>query len=212
MPQASEFHFPTDALVPLGVAFDMIGAHRFGARWTTDMTAAVRLGQRSRDPDQRALGCWALKALTQCVENGWLPLIYFSGRKRIRYFEAPNGLALHALYPRPTSDFVGQIELDGGDIFPCMVDVSRLGQTLREKFGKRQGNSRGRPPEYREIDGVLDTYFMDNPPSTPNVNVIQDIGRLVAESSLPRKTTLHDRINKARDRAKDRAIRIQSAN
>jgi hypothetical protein len=209
MPSTTDFSLPADDLGGLGKAFHMIGRHRFGPIWTKGMETAVRLGQRGRDKEVRARASWALKALTQCVENGWLPLVYFVDGRRVRYWDAPDGLALHALYPQPTDDLDGQIELEGGGIFPCLIDTSALERVLREKFGRTQFDMRGRPPQYRAINEVLDQYFRDHPTGTPNKNVISDVGKLVAESDLPRKTTLQDRINKARDRAIER---IRSAN
>jgi hypothetical protein len=206
---ATNLSLPADDLVHLSTVFNALGSHRFGFPWAEDMAVTVRVGQRSKNKDLRTRGQWALKALTQCVENGWLPLIYFVNGRRVRYFESTNGPALHALYPKPTCDEAGQVELAGGDIYPCMVDASSLAELLRRKFPNPVTSKRGRPPRYTEIDDVLDTYFADRSLDTPNGEVIRDIGRLMDEEKLPQKTTLHDRINKARDRAK---ARLRSGN
>ena len=205
----TDFSLPADDLVHLRTAFDIIGRNRFGSLWTNDMATVVRLGQRSGCGTKRECGQWALKTLTQCVQNGWLPLIYFAGGRRIRYFERPDGPGLHALYPQPTDDEEGQAELAGGDIYPCMVDVSGLSSVLRGKFSKAVTSKRGRPPRYTEINEVLDRYFEDAWPDTPNGQVIKDIGGLVSPEQLPQSTTLHHRINEARDRAK---ARLRSGN
>jgi hypothetical protein len=204
MQTTTDFSLPAGDIVHLRRAFDVIGRHRFGSLWAKDMAVAVRLGQRSRWREKRACGQWALKALTQCVQNGWLPLIYFADGRRIRYFESPDGPGLHALYPQPTDDEGGQAELAGGDIYPCMVDASGLASVLRTKFAKAGASKLGRPPRYTEINEVLDRYFADAWPDTPNGQVIKDIGCLVPPEQLPKSTTLHDRINKAKERAKTR--------
>jgi hypothetical protein len=206
---ATDLSLPADDLVHLSTVFNALGRQRFGFTWAEDMAATVRVGQRSKNKDLRTCGQWALKALTQCVENGWLPLIYFVDGRRVRYFESTDGPALHALYPKPTCDEAGQVELAGGDIYPCMVDASGLAGLLRTKFLNSAASKRGRPPQYTEIDEVLERYFADASPDTPNGEVIRDIGRLVAEEKLPKKTTLHDRINKAKERAK---ARLRSGN
>ncbi len=143
----SEFSLPADDLGPLGNAFDMIGRHRFGPRWTKDMAMAVRLGQRSRDREKRARANWALKALNQSVENGWLPLVYFKGSRRIRYADAPESPALYALYPQPSDKLDGQIELKDHGIYPCMVDTSGFAEVLRRKFPKPAANCAGQAPD-----------------------------------------------------------------
>jgi hypothetical protein len=206
---ATDLSLPSDDFVHLSTVFNALGRHRFGARWPEDMADTVRVGQRSKNKELRTWGQWALKALTQCVENGWLPLIYFVDGRRVRYFESTNGPALHALYPKPTCDEAGQVEFAGGDIYPCMVDASSLAGLLRRKFPNPATSKRGRQPRYTEIDDVLDTYFADRSLDTPNGEVIRDIGRLMVEEKLPQKTTLHDRINKARHRAK---ARLRSGN
>ena len=209
MPQVTQFSLPTDDFAPLATAFDKIGKYRFGPEWSANMAATVRLGKRSRDPDQRAKGQWTLRALTQCVENGWLPLVYFKGTKRVRYFDASEGPALRALYPQPTDDQGGQVELEDEGIYPCMVDTSGLARILREKFGKPKLSTRGRPRRYVEIGRVLDEYFKSHPPATPNMVVIKDVGGLVPKAELPGDTVLHERVNDARDRA---ITRMRSAN
>jgi len=206
---ATDLSLPSDDFVHLGTVFNALGRHRFGARWPEDMADTVRVGQRSKNKELRTWGQWALKALTQCVENGWLPLIYFVDGRRVRYFESTSGPALHALYPKPTCDEAGQVELAGGDIYPCMVDASGVASLLRTKFPNSASSKRGCPPRYTEIDEALDRYFADASFDMPNGEVIRDIGKLVAEEALPKKTTLHDRINKARDRAK---ARLRSGN
>jgi hypothetical protein len=206
---SKDLSLPADDLVHLSTVFDALGSHRFGFPWAENMAATVRLGQRSKDKDLRTRGQWALEALTQCVENGWLPLIYFVNGRRVRYFENTDGRALHALYPKPTGDEAGQVELAGGHIYPCMVDASALGGLLRNKFPNPVASKRGRPRRYTEINEVLDRYFADASPDTPNGEVIRDIGRSMAEEKLPKSTTLHDRINKAKERAK---ARLRSGN
>jgi hypothetical protein len=99
---ATNLSLPADDLVHLSTVFNALGSRRFGFPWAEDMAVTVRVGQRSKNKDLRTRGQWALKALTQCVENGWLPLIYFVNGRRVRYFESTNATELHALNPKPT--------------------------------------------------------------------------------------------------------------
>lgn len=208
MPEITEFSLPSDDLVHLGTAFDLIGKHRFGPLWAKDMAAAVRLSCRRAAPtEKRVRAQWALKALTQCIENGWLPLVYFADDRRVRYFEGSNGLTLHALYPRPTDDAEGQIELTGGDIFPCMIDKAKLGDVLRAKFAKPTANRTGPRRSIVEFDEAVDRFFDDNRLDMPNCDVIAGLGPL-REEHWPQRTTMHSRINEVRARA---IARIRSA-
>jgi len=201
--------FPADSIVPLQTAFDMLGRYAFVSAWTEDMARCVRLGRRDIDLERRAMGRWALKALRACVRNGWLPLFYFVEGRRIRYFENPNGFELSDLYPQPIDDEPGQIELSDGATYPCEVDATGFGRLLRRKFPMQRETQRGRRPKYPEFRAELDRYFRENPFRTLNGRVIQDLGKLLPESQLPKKTTLHEQIDKARDRA---AMRVQSGN
>lgn len=200
MPSITEFSLPADDIVPLGNAFDLIGRHRFGQRWTKDMARAVRLGQRSRDREKRARGNWALKALRQCVENGWLPLVYFVGSRRVRYFDASDGPTLHALYPQPTDDLEGQIELDGGDIHLCMVDASNLSDVLRRKFPNPSANRTGPHRNFLRFEEELDRYFNDRPLDTRGCEVFRDLGKILPEEFLPSRATAYRLIDEARKR------------
>ncbi|RIA46564.1 hypothetical protein DFR49_1106 [Hephaestia caeni] len=206
----SEFSLPADDLGPLGNAFDMIGRHRFGPRWTTDMARAVRLGQRSRDREKRARGNWAVKALTQCVENGWLPLVYFVGGRRVRYFDDSHGPTLHALYPQPTEDLEGQIELKGGDIHPCMVDASDLSDVLRRKFPKPSANRTGPRRNFLRFEEELDRYFNDHPLDTRGCEVIRDLGKILPEESMPSRASAYRLIYEATKRVQAHFLNAQS--
>jgi hypothetical protein len=190
-----------DDFVPLRAAFDMLGKHLCGPLWANDMATVVRLGQRGTNPEGHARGRQVLRALVQCVENGWLPLLYFVDHRRVWYFENPAGPRLVALYPQPTDDGEGQIELEVGSIFPCMVNVSDFLGVLRTKYARPSAHRRGRPPRFLELDEVLGRYFAHNPTSTPNGLVIRDLGALLGDDQIPGKTTLHERINAARNRA-----------
>jgi hypothetical protein len=165
MQSTTEFSLPANDLGPLTAPFNQLGKQAFGAEWPVNMAMKVRLGKRSGDLGERAKGQWALKALHQCVENGWLPLVYFVDGRRVRYFEAADGPTLHALYPQPTDDLDGQIELAGGDIYPCMDSIL---PRVRYGFVDQQIHFRGRQifelrPCLRQrqiqqapFDGVLD--------------------------------------------------------
>jgi hypothetical protein len=192
-----EFRLPADDFVSLATAFDKIGKYRFGTDWSANMAATVRLGKRSRDPDRRAKGQWTLRALTQCVENNWLPLVYFKGRKRVRYFEAPEGLALHALYPHPADDLEGQVELEGGDIHPCMIDASDLSDVLRRKFPKPTANQTGPRRGFLKFEAELQGYFNDHPLDTRGCEVIRDMGKILPEASMPSRATAYRLIDEA---------------
>lgn len=206
----SEFSLPTDDLGPLGNAFDMIGRHRFGPRWTTDMAMAVRLGQRSRDREKRARANWALKALNQSVENGWLPLVYFKGSRRIRYADAPESPALYALYPQPSDELDGQIELKDQGIYPCMVDTSGFAEVLRRKFPKPAANRTGPRRSFLRFEEELDCYFNDHPLDTRGCEVIRDLGKILPEESMPSRATAYRLIDEATTRVQAHFLNTQS--
>lgn len=210
MPSTTDFSLPTDDLGGLGKAFHMIGRHRFGPSWTKDMARAVRLGQRGRDKEVRARASWALKALTQCVENGWLPLVYFAGGRRVRCFDASDGPTLHALYPQPTDDLDGQIEVEGGDIYPCMVDASGLSDVLRQKFPKPPANRTGPRRGFLKFDEELDRFFKDHPLDMRGCEVIHDLGKILPKDSLPSGATAYRRIDEARKRVHAHWLNTQS--
>lgn len=200
----TDLRLPTDDLANLRTAFDMLGSHQFGSLWTKDMAATVRLGQRSKDKDLRVRGQWALKALTQCVENGWLPLVYFMGDRRVRYFESPDGLALSALYPRPTDAFEGQIELRGGDIYPCIVDIAGFHGVLRSKFALPGAPKRGPRRKYPEYEQALDQFFAVSPLAAPYRAIINELRQTLPPSQLPPRSTEYRLIDEAKGRAPSR--------
>lgn len=201
----TDLSFPADNLAHLRTAFDMLGNYRFGPLWTKHMAATVRLGQRSKDKNLRVRGQWALKALTQCVENGWLPLVYFMGGRRVRYFESPDGLSLSALYPQPTDAVEGQIELRGGDIYPCMVHIADFHRVLRSKFALPNTIKRGPSRKHTEFDGALDRFFENNPLSAPYRAIFEELRHTLRPCSWPPRSTAYRRIDEARARATGRA-------
>lgn len=204
---------PLDDLVDVEIAFNMIGVHRFGYDWRGDITRLVRLGSLGKKRDRSAMmGRWALKALLQCVQNGWLPLFYFIGERptrRIEFYRNPDGLALHALYPKPLDNEAGgQIELDGGAIYPCMVDIGGLPALLTRKFGAKTAR-RGPARRFTEFDEALDLYFLSHPIKTPHKDIISALG-VIFKGEWPGSTVRHARINEAIDRALKRARTVKT--
>ena len=202
MPVTTGFNLAHDDLASLRTAFHMVGKHRFDSLWTADMATVVRLGQRKGNPDQRKRGRWAVSALLQCVHNGWLPLIYFVGGRRIRYSENLDGPSLCSLYPEPVDGEEGQAELSDGGIYPCLVNLAGFAGLLRRKFGSPDARTRGRPPLYPEFQQALDRYFIENPTTTRNTEVIHDIAKVVGVTRLPKNTVLNERISSARHAAR----------
>jgi hypothetical protein len=199
---------PADDLDHLEIAFNMLGRHRYGGAWGKGMARRVRLGHGARKLSEHdRMARWALKALTQCVENGWLPLFYFVGEqhvRRVEYYRNPDGFALHALYPKPTDDGEagGQIELTIGDIHPCMVDIGNFVLTLQRKFGaasKRRGPKRS----FLDFDAALDKFYEDHPTATPAKEVIDTL-RGTFKGKWPGDTVMYERIAEAAQRALDR--------
>ncbi len=181
----------------------MLGEHKFGAQWPSDMSKRVRLGRKQSEPiaDNGVnifdMGRWALAALVQCVQNGWLPLVYFVGDRRIWYYSSSGEPPLHALYPRPTSDAEGQIELAGGGIYCCMVDLRNFSRILRTKFGERSAAKRGRKRQFEEFDQALAEFFLHNPPMTPAREIIEFLNASF-KGPWPGRSTRYDRIEEAR--------------
>lgn len=203
---AHEYDLPADDIVTLRTAFDLIGKHRFGSLWTKDMATTVRLGRRTANRDERARGQWALRALRQCVENGWLPLIYFSNGRRLRYFEGSGGLALHALYPHPTDGAEGQVELARGSIFPCAVDARDFGDILRNKFAKPNANQTGPRRGFLEFDKALDQFFEMYPLDMRERDVIADLSKAAPTLNWPSRGTVYRRIGEAKARAREQIL------
>lgn len=203
---------PADDLVELEVAFDMLGRHRFGNGWPSGMAKHVRLRQRSKDrEDLDIMARWALRALNQAVQNGWLPLTYFIGDqsiRRVNYFGNPDGYALHALYPRPTEDNGGQIELDDGAIYPCLVNIRDFTTVLTKNFGEKA--KRGRKRGFLKFDVALDDFYQTNPTSLPHRTVLDALREVLPDDvDWPKETIQHRRINEAigRRKAHDRSLK-----
>jgi hypothetical protein len=154
---------------------------------------------------------WALDALTICVQNGWLPLFYFQDVdqvRRVEFFRDPNGPALVGLYPKPTdsAEDGGMIELAGGDIFPCMVNLADFDKVLTEKFGLASG-PRGPRRQFADFDDALDTLFETHPVGMNRKDVIAELAKTF-KGVWPRRTTIYGRIGEAVDRAR---ARVRSA-
>lgn len=209
--KTSKTDLPADDLGHLEEAFNKLGEHKFGAQWPSDMSERVRLGSKQSksvedgEADILSMGGWALSALEQCVQNGWLPLMYFVGGRRIWYFSSSGEPPLHALYPRPTDHVEGQIELVGGGIHHCMVDLRCFSQVLRAKFGERQ--KRGRERGYEELDAELDSFFDQNPIETRKKDVIAYVNAALHKSAVPARSTLYQRIDEAVERAKAKSAK-----
>lgn len=207
MQPTTEFSLPVSDHVPLGTAFDIIGKHQFGPLWANDMAAAVRLGRRRAfDIEKQARGQWALKALTQCVENGWLPLVYFADDRRFRYAEGSGGPTLHALYPQPTDDTEGQIELVGGDIFPCMIDTAKLADVLRAKFAVQEASKRGPQRKHLEFREALERLLESGSMGASYRVYFDELRQILPPSSWPPRSTVYHLIDEARKRAVDRIL------
>lgn len=201
---ASNFDFPRDDLVQLSVAFNMLGKHRFGQAWDAvgDMTIAARIGQsRSHSPDILAMARWANKAIVQCVRNGWLPVIYFEGDRRFRYFDNPNGREVSCVHIRPIDgDERGQVEFEDGYTVYCVADVSGFTDIIKAKFGARAEYTPGPKRKFADFDAALDKLFREISPRTPTVDVRRVINKTF-EGDRPQKTTMYERIDEARERA-----------
>ena len=203
--KTADDEFPQDDTTHLSVAFNMLGRHKFGAQWPKEMTKVVRLGPRRRnyDPESRSKGQWTLKALRQCIHNGWLPLFYFTdgpSGKRINYFENPNGPPLDALYPQPIDDEeCGQILLHDNEIYWCKVDVSEFASVLRTKFQDGAIGKRGPVRTFKGFDNALEIFFKENPTGLRNGEVTNAL-KLTFKGTWPEKTTRNIRINEARDK------------
>ena len=204
--RTSKKDLPTDDLRHLEEAFNRLGEHKFGSQWPSDMSERVRLGSKQSESvedgeaDILSMGRWALSALEQCVQNGWLPLVYFVGDRRIWYYSSSGEPPLHALYPRPTNDAEGQIELVGGGIHSCMVDLRNFSRILRTKFGEKSASKRGRKPRFEDFDTALDDFFRDNSVRTEPKNVIHAL-KATFGGEWPQHTTKYNRIEDARQRA-----------
>lgn len=196
---------PADDLVELEVAFDMLGRHRFGAAWPENMAERVRLGRGISGRDELdTMARWALGALMQSVQNGWLPLIYFVGERRTRrvvYYDEPDGPALVALYPNPAMEAGGQIELADGAIYPCRVNVRGFAALLAERFGQRA--RRGPKSNFEEFRAALDYFYLENPPSASAAETINSLRKWFT-GAWPKKTALYDHIRDAQLRAIER--------
>lgn len=193
-----EHDFPPDKLVHLRTAFDLLGRHRFGGAWSLDTFMAVRVGFKDVTADHLARGRWALKALVQCVENGWLPLIYYPVNRRIRYFDDRDGPSLEALYPQPTDEEGGLIELAKGKMYSCMVDINGFESTLRARFGQKSSRKRGPDRQFKELDEALEQYFSENPTSKKNIDVYSELRSQKVTLDWPGKTVRNERINEAK--------------
>lgn len=204
-----DISLPADDLAHLEVAFDLLGKHRFGGEWGKNMSRLVRLGERSKAPGELgAMARWALDALTICVQNGWLPLYYFEGDstvRRIEFFRNPDGLVIVALYPKPTDDIEqgGMIEVSGGGIFPCMVNLADFDSVLVRKFGAAQ-KRRGPRRQFSDFDDALDDIFQTLSTGTSGKDVISAL-RLTFKGQWPKRTTMYARIDEAAQRAIVRA-------
>jgi hypothetical protein len=203
-PMTSELQFPGEDIVQLSVAFNMLGKHRFGQEWETvgDMTLVTHLGQsRRHSVDVRAMAGWANKAMMQCVRNGWLPVIYFEGDRRHRYFDNPNGREICRVHVRPLdNDERGQIEFADGSTAFCVSDVCGFVGVLKAKFGARAEIKPGPKREFAEFDAPLDLLFQEISPRTSTADVRRAINKAF-KGNQPKKSTLYQRIDEARERA-----------
>lgn len=203
---ASNFDFPRDDLVQLSVAFNMLGKHRFGQAWDAvgDMTIAARIGQfRRHSPDILAMARWANKAIVQCVLNGWLPVIYFEGDQRFRYFDNPNGREASRVHIRPIDgEERGQVEFEDGYTVYCVADVSEFTDTIKAKFGVRAEYTPGPKRKFPEFDAALDELLREMAPASPTSEIIRAINKKFKGES-PQSTTLYQRIDEARARVLD---------
>lgn len=203
---ASDFDFPCDDLVQLSIAFNMLGKHRFGRVWMAagDMTIPARIGQfRRHSPDIIAMARWANKAIVQCVRNGWLPVIYFEGDRRFRYFDNPNGREVSRVHIRPIDhDERGQVEFDEGNMAYCMVDVDSFPETLKNKYPAPSTLTPGPSREFAAFDTELDAIFRDIPVRSAPRDVIAELKRRFS-GDWPERTTRYERIREARQRALD---------
>lgn len=195
----SKLDLPTDDLRHLEEAFNALGKHRYGAQWPTDMAGHMRLGPKSNELSEHdvEMGRWAISALVQCVQNGWLPLVYFKGDRRTWYYSSSDGPSLFALYPRPTDDDEGQIELEGGKIYPCMVNLRDFPKLVRAKFANKRTAKRGRKRQFNEFDEALAELFSHNPPGMRASEVILSL-KASFKGPWPGRATMYERINEAR--------------
>lgn len=207
--RTSKTELPSDELKHLEDAFNALGKHKFGTQWPTGLARHMRLGPKSNELSKHdvEMGRWAISALVQCVQNGWLPLVYFRGVRRIWYYSSSNEPSLFALYPRPTDDDEGQIELEGGKIYPCMVDLRDFPKLLRTKFEKQPTAKRGRKRQFEEFDEALAEFFNHNPPGMRASEVILSL-KASFKGPWPERSTMYERINEARSNARMSGIPI----
>lgn len=210
--RTSKTDLPTDDLRHLEEAFNRLGEHKFGSQWPSDMSERVRLGSKQSksvadgEADILSMGRWALSALEQCVQNGWLPLLYFVGDRKVWYYTSSGEPTLLALYPKPTTEEYGQIELFKGGIHPCMVDLRDFSKILIRKFGEKSATKRGPKRGFKDLDMALDNFFAQNSPSKENHEVHLELRAQKPELHWPGKTVRNERINEAKHRAKMRFL------
>lgn len=190
-------------------AYNFVGSRRISAAWDETEAVAIRLGQRAKaNPEVRRRGHEAIRLMRDLAESGIINLIYTDDQRRRISYPQSTGFWLTAIYPDPTGTGEGMIELDDRYLHSCVVDVRQILNwrlpTNRPRTGPKRGSL--------QFDAAVDGYFACNPTSTRNAEVIRDLGKADPTLRWPGKTTMHERINEAREHAKARFRSGQTPN
>lgn len=196
-----------NSVVSVLQAYNFVGSRKISADWDETEAFAIRLGQRAKAASEvRGRGLEALRLMIDLAESGVIEFIYTDDeRRRIRYSQS-TGFWLTAIYPDPTGTGEGMIELDDRYLHPCVVDVGQILHWRLQNNAPKTGPKRG----FLQFDAALDRYFVCNPTSTRNADVICDLGKDNPKLIWPGKTTMHERINDARDRANGNSVGFNS--
>jgi hypothetical protein len=192
-----------NSVVSVLQAYNFVGLRRISAAWDETEAVAIRLGQRAKAAQEvRRRGLEAIRHMRDLAESGVINLIYTDDqRKRISYSQN-TGFWLTAIHPDPTGSGEGMIELDDRYLHPCVVDIRQILHWRLPAKTPTSGPKRG----FLEFDAALNRYFGCNPTSTLNADVIRDLGKVNPKLKWPGKTTMHERINEARDRANGKSF------
>lgn len=138
-----------DGIVPIHVAFDLLGKRLLPKRWSARHAHAALPGRRRQFHNDRKLHAEAwrvLLALAQHARDGDLPVVSADAERPIPIFHASE---ISMLYPLPYVGKPGQVELSGGDLFEANVDVSGFHAVLRRSYPRKKPVGRGLAhPEY----------------------------------------------------------------
>lgn len=163
-----------DGVVPIHVAFDLLGKRLFPKRWSARHAHAALPGRRGHYRNDRRLHSEAwrvLLALAQHARDGDLPVVLTGTGTSLPPFH-PSEISL--LYPLPHPGKPGQVELARGDLFEARVDVSNFHAVLRRSYPRKKPIGRGLAhPEYYQ---AAIRYWQANPGKVPPGQVRSQIG------------------------------------